>query len=48
MVTVVGNNVFLSITMVVLDFGLCWVGVDLPGNRITLLGGGATDAVAAP
>ena len=34
--------------MVVLDFELFDVGVDLPGKRMTLLGDGAIDAVAAP
>lgn len=48
MVTVVGNKVFLSITMLVLDLVGSEDGVDLPGKRMTLLGGGALDAVAAP
>lgn len=48
MVTVVGSNVFLSITMPVLVWGEPEEGVDLPGNRITLWGGAALEAVAAP
>ena len=48
MVTVVGNKVFLSITVLVLEFELWGGGVDLPGKRMTLLGGVATEAVAAP
>lgn len=47
-VTVVGSNVFLSITMPVLVLGESDEGVDLPGKRITLFGGGALEAVAAP
>lgn len=48
MVTVVGSNVFLSITMPVLVLDESDEGVDLPGKRITLWGGGALEAVAAP
>ena len=48
MATVVGKSVFLSITMPVLELGMSDEGVDLPGKRMTLLGGGAFEAVAAP
>ncbi len=48
MVTVVGSSVFLSITIPVVVLGLSEEGVDFPGKRMTLLGGGAFEAVAAP
>ena len=48
MATAVGKSVFLSITIPVLEFGLSDEGVDLPGKRITLVVGGALEAVAAP
>jgi len=48
MVTIVGSSVFLSITIPVVVLGLSEEGVDFPGNRMTLLGGGAFEAVAAP
>jgi hypothetical protein len=48
MVTIVGSSVFLSITIPVVVLGLSEEGVDFPGKRMTLLGGGAFEAVAAP
>ena len=48
MVTVVGSSVFLSITIPVVVLGLSEEGVDFPGKRMTLWGGGALEAVAAP
>jgi hypothetical protein len=38
MVTVVGNKVFLSITMLVVEFVTPSAGADLLGSRMTLLG----------
>ena len=48
MATGVGSSVFLSITMPGVDLPGAGAGVDLPGKRMTLPGGGACDAVAAP
>ena len=44
----VGNKVFLSITMLVVDLLTFSVGIDLPDKGMTLLGDAAWDAVAAP
>ena len=44
----VGNKVFLSITMLLVDLVAASAGMDLPDKGITLLGEAAWDAVAAP
>ena len=44
----VGNKVFLSITMLVVDLLTFSVGTDLPDKGMTLLGDATWDAVAAP
>ena len=44
----VGNKVFLSITIPGVDLLAVSSGVDLPGKGMTLRGDAAWDAVAAP
>jgi len=44
----VGNKVFLSITMPVVDLLTASAGMDLPGKGMTLRGDVVWDAVAAP